>query len=82
MFGEANCNKLTYFSRHICKRTQRRRGWVGRAPLASEILKIFGNFKTLYQLRMYVMMSCDLNIRVRRKNIKLCPQLNPYPRRP
>ena len=64
-----------------------RRGWVGGqgalAPLlASEIQKIFGNVKTLYQLRMCVMTSWDLIVYVRRKNIKLCPPLSPYPRRP
>ena len=53
--------------------------WVGgqgaRAPLASEIQKIFGYFRTLYQLRMCVMTSCDLNVSVRRNNIKLCPPI-------
>ena len=43
------------------------------APLASEIQEIFGNFKALYQLRKCVMTSWDLNVCVRRKNIKLCP---------
>ena len=55
---------------------QRRRGWVGRgarALVASEIQKIFGNFKTLYQLRMCVTTSRYLNVNVRQKNIKLCP---------
>ena len=42
----------------------------------------FGNFKTLYQLRMCLMTSYDLNVSVRWKNIKLCPPLSPYPRRP
>ena len=46
----------------------------GHVPsLASEIQEIFGNLKALYHLRMCVMMSCDLNISVHRKNIKLCP---------
>ena len=66
--------------------TQWHRGWVGRGHmlpiLASEIQNIFGNFKTLYQLRMCVMTSCDLNVNTRRKNIKLCPPLSPYLRRP
>ena len=60
-------------------------GWAGvtRAPLASEIQEMFRNFKTLYQLRMYVMTSWDLNVNVRRKNIKLSPPpLSPYPRCP
>ena len=64
---------------------QRRRGWVGkgaRAPLTSEIQEIFRNFKTLYQLRMCVMTSWDLNVYIRWKNSKLCPPLSPYPRRP
>ena len=60
---------------------QRRRGWVGgggaRAPLASEIQEIFGNFKTLYQLHMCVITSCDLNVNVGRKDIKLCPHRVP-----
>ena len=37
------------------------------------IQEIFGNFNTLYQLRMCVMTSWDLNVYVRRKNFKLCP---------
>ena len=49
----------------------------GTCPLASESQDIFGNFKTLYQLRMCVMMSWDLNVYVRRKNIKLCPPMMP-----
>ena len=52
-----------------------------RAPLASETQEVFGNFKTLYQLRMCVMTSWDLNVYVRRKIIKLCPRLSSYPRR-
>ena len=57
--------------------------WGHVPPLASEIQKIFGNFKTLYQLRMCLMTSCNLNLSIRRKNIKLCPPpLSPYPRRP
>ena len=53
-------------------------GWAGghMRPLASEI---FRNFKTLYLLRMCVMMSCDLNVSVRRKNIKLCPPYESLP---
>ena len=51
-------------------------------PLASEIQKIFGNFKTLYQLRMCMITSCDLNISVHRKNIKLCPPIESLPTTP
>ena len=56
-------------------REQRHRGWVGkgaRTPLVSEIQKILRHFKTLFELRMCVMTSCDLNVSIRRKNIKLC----------
>ena len=42
----------------------------------------FQNFKALYQLRMCVMTSWDLNVMFRWKNIKLCPPLSPYPRCP
>ena len=53
---------LRYIIGDILAKIQRRRGWVARgarAPLAPEIQKIFGNFKTLYQLRMCMMTSCD-----------------------
>ena len=57
-------------------------GGGGTCPLASEIQKIFRNFRTLYQLRMCVMTSWDMNVNVRRKNIKMCPPLSPYPQCP
>ena len=50
--------------------------------LASEIQKIFENFKTLYQLRMCMMTSCDLNVSFRRKNLKLCLPIESLPTMP
>ena len=85
---ELSQNKLSYNSlakqvkgnlsyNNMLMKSNTEASWVGRQgeralPLASEIQKIFGNFKTLYQLRICVMTSCDLNVNVRRKNIKLC----------
>ena len=63
-----------------------RRGVVGGGQDVLPSVGNSGNFrkfeKTLYQLRMCVMMSWNLNVNVRQKNIKLCPPLSPYPRRP
>ena len=52
---------------------QRRCEWGARAPLASEIWKIFGNFKTLYQMRMCVMTSWDFDVNVPQKILNCTP---------
>ena len=48
-------------------------GTRGTCPLASEIQNIFGNFKPLYQLRMYMMTSWDLNVNVCQKTLNCAP---------
>ena len=57
-------------------------GQGARAPLTSEIQEIFGNFRTLFQMRMCMMTSWDLNVNVRRKNIKMCPPIESLPTTP
>ena len=73
---------------NLCDNTRDRDivgGWAGGhvlPPNVGNFREIFGNFKALYQLRVCVMTSCDLNVTVRRKNIKLCPPFESLPTTP
>ena len=69
--------------------SRRNRGVVGGwarghvpTPLASEIQNIFGNFKTLYQLRMCVMTSYGLNVTFIGKILNCAPSIESLPTTP